>query len=977
MTSPPEKFDKSHWKRVNEALDQALELDGSDRETFLQTLAEDDAALTNEVRRLIERAAATTSVLPAIDPAPRRGLTTELATVFKTGAPMAERGFDDLLHRALRAERAMQKSQHYAGEMCGAWKLQNVIGTGGMGEVWLAERADGLFEAKAAVKFLRPDGDASRFEARFSQERALLARLNHPGIARLLDAGRQFGMPFLVLEYVEGSNLLDYATVHAPTVEQRLELLRQIAEAIAYAHSQLVVHRDLKPSNVLVTREGKVKLLDFGVAGLLANDDFHQTTESPATRVAGRGLTPEYAAPEQIAGDATGVGSDVYSLGALSFHLLTGRRAFVPETPGRAAIEHAILHTDAPRVSDAVRRPPPAHANDNIPPPSDVARLDADIDAIVASMLRRDPNARYRTAGEVLADLHRFSARRPIAARAQDRAYRSRLWLRRNWLPTTLASSLAVALIVGFGVALWQAERAREEADRASKTADYLVELLSGADPDLHGGNWPSALDLIERAERDLGTRFGDEPNVEQKISQSVATTLRRLSRFQEALPIAKRSYALSESLYGENAESTRVAGALLADILYWVDKNDEALTVLEKILGDTPPKPIPDWWREAFLLRTNVVSEFRRFPEAYAGHDKYLDYIRGHKYEVWLEAESETDRALTLMTEGRHKESLAIHRKYRNILANPPEGVAKRISLSNLNNGYVMALYMGEADGLEEAFKKNSSEWDRLAGRNNHHSVQALGRRGLYYHHYDRPHDAIAMYREQLDRIQAQKNPDRSREIFVQIDILEVQTKFFLLPPDEILSEASSLEKAIAARPEIDQSARDRYLQRIAMVRVTHGDASALAKSVATLPPSIDLKDQRPDRAATRWTASATLLAATGKFGEACDALNFAADRVGEKNRVLVAAPLYMRRALFCMLAGSKDTERHLRIARASLPDTLPKTHRLWRVLDHLDRVARAKNGEEIARSQRQLAMELNSPGVANVSPALIGLVF
>ncbi len=991
MSSKSDTFDAQFWKQVNEALDQALELGDSDRDAFLDALASENMQLATSVKRLLPRingdartvlvsAKPTTKTQPT-EPLKtglvRPGLTTEIASIYDAKSPIAERGFDGLLQRALRAERSTHKSARHRGELCGPWRLMNVLGTGGMGEVWLAERADGLFSAKAAVKFLRPDSNMQAFEARFAQERVLLARLNHAGIARLLDAGRQFGDPFLVLEYVEGMPLLNYLIEYAPTVEQRLRVFRSIVEAVSYAHTQLVVHRDLKPSNILVSPSGQVKLLDFGVAGLLNSDDSEETTESPATKIGGRGLTLEYAAPEQITGDNTGIASDIYSLGALGYHIVCGQRAHIPDKPGRAALEHAVLHTEAKRLSDAVRTAQQTSARDSYQPPSDTARVNADLDAIFARAMRRNPQDRYRTADEFLADLRRFSDHRPISTRREDRAYRMRLWLRRNWLPAALTASLVIALATGLGVSLWQAKRAQEEASRANQTAAYLSELLSGADPDLHGGNWPTVLNLIERAQTDLSTKFQGEANVEQKLSHSIATILRRLSRFQDAYPIAQRSYELSRALYGESAESTRIAGALLADVMYWIDKTEEAIPIVEHALGKETPDPIPEWWRAAFLLRANMVAELRRFDEAYAGFDRYRVLVRGQPYESWLEAEAETDRAIALMSQGRHKESLALHRKYRDALANAPDLVAKRISLTNLNNGDMMRLYMGEAVGLEEAFKTNLTEWDRLAGPHNQHSIEAVGRLGLYYYYYDRPDDAVAMYRERLRRLAAQKITAESMGLFIRIDLLETDSKYFLRSGKEIIANAIELETSVLLTKDIEPATRDRYLQRLAFVRATFGDVSALAASVHKLPPPLELGNQRPDRAATRWIATATVLAATGRVGEACDALNFAADRLGEKNRVLIATPLYLRRALVCILARSPDTATHLSTARGSMPESLPTTHRLRKVYAHIERIAAAKDNEEITQSQNQLANELHAPELSKLNPALLGLVF
>jgi eukaryotic-like serine/threonine-protein kinase len=985
-SSNPIGFDPSHWKRVNAALDQALELDGSDRDEFLSSLASEDEALAREVGRLIDRSKLATSIIKTTPTKPteplrtavvRPGLTVQLATVYGGNSAVAERGFDGLLQRALRAERNTHKSARYRGELCGAWRLKSVIGTGGMGEVWLAERADGLYTAQAAVKFLRQNANMQAFEARFAQERALLARLNHPGIVRLIDAGRQFGDPFLVIEFVEGMQLLNYLVEFAPTVEKRLAIFRAIVEAVSYAHSQLVVHRDLKPSNVLVTPSGQVKLLDFGVAGLLDAVDSDETTESPATKIAGRGLTIEYAAPEQITGEATGVASDIYSLGALGYHILCGHRAHLPEKSGRAALEHAVLHSDPQRLSEAAKTPPKVDARDSFPPPSDAMRIGADLDAIFARTMRREPEARYRTADELIADLRRYSERRPIAARREDRAYRAKLWFRRNWLAAALSTTLLAALAAGLGLSLWQAERARHEALRANLTAGYLSELLSGADPDLHGGNWPSVLNLIERAQRDLSTKFAGEPSVEQRMSHTVATILRRLSRFQDAYPIGKRSYELSRELYGETAESTRMAGALLADIMYWIDKTEEAIPIVERALGTEVPTPMPEWWREAHLLRTNMISELRRFPESYAGYDKYRELIRGHPIEGWLEAESETDRALTMSQEGRHAESLVIHKRYRNALANPPDQAAKRISLTNLSNGYVMSLYMGEPEGLEDAFKRISIDWDRLAGPYNRHSIDALSSLGLYYYYYDRPNETINIYQQRLQRLQELTTPDERQALLAQIDLLEAEARFFVKPVDALLSDANSIERAVIASSVIDESTRNRLLQRLAMVRIGSGDASKLAKSVIELPPTLELGLQRSDRFATRWTATASLLAASGKYNEACDALTFAADQTASKTRVLIGVPLRLRAGLMCTLAGRPERLRHLTLAKAAIPESLPRTHRYRYLIAHLERLAYATTVDEIVQSQKILADQLNTPALVNAHPALLGPVF
>ena len=439
------------WQRVSDLFDEVIDLPETDRIPYIRNLWGSEPLVAKELMALLVAA----------------------ANVDKT-VPLTQAPFNSVLKEALT-----EPAEGYAvGQKFGAWTLESCLGKGGMGEVWRAKRSDGLYKASVAVKLLRTDLSHDKLSRRFARERVVLARLNHPNIARLLDAGVEAGQAFIVLELVDGIPLLDYVTQHARTLEQRLRLVRDVALAVEHAHNQHVLHRDLKPSNVLVTRDGQVKLLDFGVAGLLDDADHDEATSSEATRIGGRGLTVEYAAPEQITGDATGVASDIYSLGALAYHLLAGRRAHLPEKHGRAALEHAVLHTTPDRVSHAAASTHHVTARDNIPPPSDPARLGGDIDAIVARAMRIDPADRYPSMEALVADLRRWMERRPIAARREDRSYRTRLWLRRNWLPVSLTATLFVALGAGLALSLWQYQRARAEATRANKTADYLVELL-------------------------------------------------------------------------------------------------------------------------------------------------------------------------------------------------------------------------------------------------------------------------------------------------------------------------------------------------------------------------------------------------------------------------------------------------------------------------------------------------------------------
>ena len=980
-------FDATFWKAVNAAFDEALECDEIARPAFVRSLHERDARVAQEVRKLLGRAHAQTLATSFVRHTPTSagasaaaGLTTQLAPVL---GDTGERGFDHLLQRALRAERSRTKDRRHSGELCGAWRLQEVIGVGGMGEVWLATRADGLYQAKAAVKFLRADGDTERFEARFAQERALLARLNHPGIARLIDAGRLFGQPFLVLEYVDGQPLLNYAAEHAPTVEARIALIREIGEAVSYAHSQLVVHRDLKPSNVLVTPGGHVKLLDFGVAGLLDDSEKDEATTSEATKMGGRGLTVEYAAPEQISGEATGVACDIYSLGSLAYHLLSGRRAHLPEKTGRAALEYAVLHVTPERLSWAATHHHHATVKDNIPAPSDAERLEGDVDAIISRAIRIDPADRYRTMEAFVADLTRWMQHRPISARREDRSYRTRLWLRRNWLPVSLTASLFVALVTGLAFSLWQYDRARVEAARAVKTADYLVELLRSADPDVHGGHWPTVLALIEQAQKDLASKFADDPSVEQQVGVHVATTLRRLSRFKEALPVARRSVLLSEKLYGDQAEATRRAKFLLADIMYWVDETAAALPLVEQAIGKGPPPSLQTWWREAILLRANMLAELRRFSESNAEFDHYLTLVRGEPLEQWLTAEAEVDRALMYSREGRRAEALALHRKLRPILENPPPH-AKRVALNALTNGAFEQVQAGDPTGVEALLKDSIRQWDELAGKFNANSLDALCDLGFFYNRFGEPQSALATYEERLTRLRAAPAADAAAVVFGELDLLEVRTRYLMLDKAATLTEAKRLTEAFlaldAASATSDQ--KRRFRQRVALVELTYGKVDGTATAiVAETPPSADFAKIGRTEASRRYILQSMLESTGGRGADACKSAQAAVAAWGADNRGYVLASYSLRAAIVCTLAGESSAATLSTDAINAIPKELPDDHRLRQVGAYLAQLQQARDKAQVDAALTEFLSKIrsgvNSVTSTEISASLTGLAF
>lgn len=347
----------------------------------------------------------------------------------------------------------------------GPWRLIRPIGSGGMGAVWLAERADGAYTREVALKLPHAHLIAGALKGRFARERNVLAGLEHPHIAHFYDAGlAEQGQPWLALEYVEGEAITQYCTRHQLDVRQRIVLIQQVASAVQAAHARLVVHRDLKPANVLVTAAGEVKLLDFGIAKLLDDDS---DAAAPLTQATGRAATPDYAAPEQLAGGAITVATDVFALGVMSYELLAGVKPFAARSRLGALVGE---RGDPPLGSSRA-------------PKAQQAALHGDLDAILAKALEPDPTRRYASMEAFANDLARHLAHLPISARRIGRWQRTLKFVRRNRRGVGFSFVLLAVLLAGIGGVLWQAAQTAEQARRAEITKDFLLSVFKASDP--------------------------------------------------------------------------------------------------------------------------------------------------------------------------------------------------------------------------------------------------------------------------------------------------------------------------------------------------------------------------------------------------------------------------------------------------------------------------------------------------------------
>ena len=508
MTAPIARHD---WPRLLALVEQALDLPVAERDAWLAALAL-DAPLQSALQGLLDE---------------RRALETDdfLAALPVIPAPATAPG------------------RLTEGTLIGPWRLLREIGQGGMSTVWLAERADDQLTRQVALKLPHAGPGQDLLAARLLRERNILAALEHRNIARLYDVGlTDAGTPYLVMEFVQGTDLLSHADAHRLGIAQRLALFQQVLRAVQYAHAKLVLHRDLKPGNILVNDAGDVKLLDFGIAKVLAEG--HAThDETELTRAAGRQLTLHYASPEQLRGEPLGTASDVYSLGVILFELLTGERPYALARDSRAALEEAVLAAEPRRPSQAWPASRSADAFGSTAPAMRRA-LGGDLDVIVLTALHKQPAQRYATVDAMAQDLLRHLTQEPILAQPSSAWVRLRKFGARHAVAVGAGAAIFAALGLGLGAALWQGQQARQEADKATAIKNFLVTLLRGND--LDQDNAPAkrrqtVQQVLEQSASALATELRDQPEVRDELQGLVGDLLNNLNLLDAAIPLRQQ----------------------------------------------------------------------------------------------------------------------------------------------------------------------------------------------------------------------------------------------------------------------------------------------------------------------------------------------------------------------------------------------------------------------------------------------------
>ncbi len=418
-----------------------------------------------------------------------------------------------------------------SGERIGPWRIEALVGTGGMGSVYRAVRADGAFARTVAIKFLLFDaGDLRR---RFTLEQRILGTLIHPHIAALLDVGRDSrGAPYLVMEYIDGVAITDYARTHALDVRARVAMFKKVVDAVQAAHSQLVIHRDIKPGNVLVADDNP-KLLDFGIAKLLGH-----AAVAARTRTGVGPLTPEYASPEQVRGEPIGIASDIYSLGMLLYELVTCERPYVIDYTSPGTIERTVCLTDPPAPS-AQSKMRVGNARD--------------LDAVILKALEKQPARRYHSCAEFAEELQRWLDGDAVIARMPTQRERTLRWLRRHRLGATVGAAVALTFFAGFAATFWQAVVAREQAnlarterDRAQSAIRFLTDTLSAASPENLGRD-VTVLEVLKRASADSRRALGGHLDIAATVQLALADTFLAVGDMSSARECGEQALALAQ----------------------------------------------------------------------------------------------------------------------------------------------------------------------------------------------------------------------------------------------------------------------------------------------------------------------------------------------------------------------------------------------------------------------------------------------
>ncbi len=595
-----DKTPAKRWQRIKRILNEALKRDQSEIQAYISEQCGDDQGMEREVYSLLEA--------------------------------YADQGIIDRPPARLFESSVTSKtSQSIIGTKIGAYRIEEKIAQGGMGEVYRAKRVDGVFEQQVALKVLAAGLFSDDQYRRFCIERQILASLNHDNIARLYDGGlTESGLPYFAMEFIEGKPIDQYCNENDMTVQDRMRLVITVCEAVQYAHRNLVIHRDLKPSNILVTHNGVVKLLDFGIARMMEPDRYSE----PITRPGLLPLSPSYASPEQIREDYISTASDIYQLGVVLYELLTGILPHDVVSKSAATIEKIICEDNPARPSTAVRK---SYSEENQPiitESSDrgswVKALRGDPDTIILKAMAKEPENRYGSAAEMASDIRRYVSGKPVLAHPQSIGYRSRKFIKRHrWAATV--SMLFVVMLTAYAITVTThskrthaaLEKAEQESEKSVQVIDFMMGMFEAGDPAQALGDTITARVLLDRG-MNQAEKLDGQPEVQATMFDVVGRVYRSLGEYEQAEPIFKEVLAIRENLHDKPALPMAKSHYNLAGVMHDAGKYGQAHQHYQKAADIF--LQLPDHESEAYADVLHNISAAR---QDYDGIEKSLQMRR------------------------------------------------------------------------------------------------------------------------------------------------------------------------------------------------------------------------------------------------------------------------------------------------------------------------------------------------------------
>lgn len=652
-------MDSDQWQKIGIIFEEALKLAEPERTEFLWDACGGDSEMLSEVRSLIDA-------------------DTNVPSVLKGQA-------SDAINIPSRKK--------YEGTIIGNYKIINQIAEGGMGSVFLAERADGHFEQKVALKLIKPGMNSGEIIKRFQFERQILAGLQHNNIARLLDGGlTEDGLPYFTMEYVEGDNIDEYCDKNNLSINERLKLFEKVCNAIQYAHQNLVIHRDLKPSNIIIKQDGTVKLLDFGIAKVFTEDD--SIEQSALTRTGLFVMTPEYASPEQIRGGAITTSTDIYSLGLILYQLITGEKAYEIKTKSPLELEKVICHTEPAKPSSVIKslqekdkikaeKISRAHKTgfDKL-----IKTLSGDLDNICLMALRKEPERRYSSAEQFQQDIENYLEGRPVTARQNTIYYRTNKFIIRYKIAVISAVSIFIigALLTTFYFLQLKKERdkAQIEAQKAEQVSEFLKNIFKLSDPYEARGETITARELLDKGAQKINQELSGQPDVKATMLSLIGKVYFNLGLFNKSDTLLSEALEIRTKLNNNRMEEAKSL-TNLGQLYTYKGEYSKADSLLTKALN---------------IYKINSMAE-----------DTNYAWILG-------------DLAWVYKSKGNYNKSELYYKKSLEILKN--KGSNKEYLLTMMNNFALELHEEGKYDEAEKMFEETLRLQKKIYGNKPHPEI-------------------------------------------------------------------------------------------------------------------------------------------------------------------------------------------------------------------------------------------------------------